>query len=83
MRPKNLKFTFQEQKDYAVIDGLVEAAEGEIAVIEQQMADSGSDAEGLQVLCTQLAAAKLKLASLMDRWTYLTELEEKINENNQ
>ena len=83
VRPKNLKFTFQEQKDYAVIDGLVEAAEGEIAVIEQQMADSGSDAEGLQVLCTQLAAAKLKLASLMDRWTYLTELEEKINENNQ
>lgn len=81
-RPKALKFTFQEQKEYEVIEGLVEAAEAEIAVIEQQMTTCASDAGSLEALCTELAAARRQLAILMDRWTYLAELNEQINQNN-
>jgi len=79
LRPKALKFTFQEQKEYDVIEALVAAAEGEITVIEQQMNESASDAGKLQQLCGDLAAAKQRLDQLMERWTYLAELDEKIN----
>jgi ATP-binding cassette subfamily F protein uup len=83
VRPKVLKLTFQEQKEYEAIEGLVEAAESQIAVIEQQMTLCSSDAGSLETLCTELAAAREKLANLLDRWTYLTELDEKIKKDNQ
>ncbi len=82
LRPKALKFTFQEQKEYEAIEGLVEVAEGQIAVIEQQFDLCSSDAGSLEALCTELAAAREKLAILLDRLTYLTELDEQINKNN-
>lgn len=82
VRPKTLKFTFQEQQEYGVIEGLVEAAEGEIAMIEQRMTEFSSNADKIQALCTEIAVARQKLETLLERWTYLAELDEKIKGNN-
>ncbi|MBU2700721.1 ATP-binding cassette subfamily F protein uup [Sporomusaceae bacterium BoRhaA] len=80
-RPKVLKFTFKEQREYDVIEESIEAAEGEIAVVEQQMADAAQDAGRLQVLCGELNQAKAKLETLMERWTYLADLAERIQKS--
>jgi ABC transport system ATP-binding/permease protein len=81
LRPKVLKFTFQEQREYDIIEKSIDTAEGEIAVIEQQMTDAAQDAGKLQVLCGELDQAKAKLETLMERWTYLADLAERIQQS--
>ncbi|GIO41119.1 ABC-F family ATP-binding cassette domain-containing protein [Paenibacillus apis] len=77
-RAEKLKFSYKEQREYETIDADVEAAEQLITDITEQMAHAASDAMRLQVLMVEQQQAEAELERLMERWTYLSELAERI-----
>lgn len=77
-RERALKMSYKEQKDFEAIDGWIEEAEGELTRIAAAMEAASSDSAKLQELMTQQQQAEEKLEALMDRWTELNELAEKI-----
>ncbi|MFS0723959.1 ABC-F family ATP-binding cassette domain-containing protein [Paenibacillus sp. 1P07SE] len=77
-RGRALKMSYNEQKEYEVIDDRVAAAEQTLERIQTQMEQSASDSARLQELMQEQQAAEAELEELMDRWTYLSELAEKI-----
>ena len=78
--PKTLKFTFAEQKEFAEIDDVIAGVETELAAVTKAINAAGSDFERLQQLTEAQTALKQKLDHLMERWTYLNELAEKIGQ---
>ncbi|AZK48026.1 ABC-F family ATP-binding cassette domain-containing protein [Paenibacillus lentus] len=79
-RVDRLKFSYNEQREYEAIDGLVEAAEERLTEIAAAMEQAASDASRLQELMAEQQEAEAELERLMDRWTYLNELAEKIEQ---
>ena len=77
-RPKKLKFTFKEQREFDTIEDDIAALETSIGALEAQMAACGSDYVKLQELTEEQAREKAALEEKMERWVYLTELAEKI-----
>lgn len=77
-RSEKLKFSYNEQREYEAIDGMVEAAEEHLAKITAEMEAAASDAVLLQELMQKQQAAEAELERLMERWAYLNELAEKI-----
>ncbi|ANS73823.1 ABC transporter [Paenibacillus yonginensis] len=77
-RGEKLKFSYNEQREYEAIDGLVEAAEKELERLAAEMELAASDAARLQELMQQQQAGEAELERLMERWTYLNELAERI-----
>ncbi|MFD1176786.1 ABC-F family ATP-binding cassette domain-containing protein [Paenibacillus puldeungensis] len=77
-RNEKLKFSYNEQREYEAIDGMVEAAEQQLAKITAEMETAASDAVRLQELMQKQQAAEAELERLMERWAYLNELAEKI-----
>ncbi|KAA8999811.1 ABC-F family ATP-binding cassette domain-containing protein [Paenibacillus spiritus] len=75
---EKVKFTFKEQKEYEVIDRLVEQAEQRIAEVAAAMEAAFADSARLQELMKEQAEAEAELERLMERWTYLNELAERI-----
>lgn len=83
-RPKNtgepkLKFTYKEQKEYEMIDEVIEKLEEEINQIEQQMVEYATHFAKLQELTNEKEEKEKLLTYQMERWEYLNELNEKIN----
>ena len=78
---KPLKFTFAEQKEYAEIDAVIAGVEAELRSVGKAINTAGSDYSRLQELTTAQTELEAKLEHLMDRWTYLNELAEKIEQN--
>ncbi|KAF6574538.1 ABC-F family ATP-binding cassette domain-containing protein [Paenibacillus polymyxa] len=76
-----LKFTFKEQREYEQIDELIEQAEQKLADIQRQMEESFSDSARLQELMAEQAKAEQHLEHQMERWTYLNELAEQIEQS--
>ncbi|WP_160033003.1 ABC-F family ATP-binding cassette domain-containing protein [Paenibacillus sp. An7] len=76
-----LKFSFKEQREYEQIDTMIESAEQKIADLTSQMEEAFADASRLQELMKQQTEAELELEHLMERWTYLNELAEQIEQN--
>ncbi len=75
---KTLKFSYKEEKEFEQIDDLIANVENEINVIDSQINASGSDYDLLQTFLLQKEELNEKLNSLLERWTYLNELAEKI-----
>ncbi|NGM84533.1 ABC-F family ATP-binding cassette domain-containing protein [Paenibacillus sp. 7124] len=75
---EKLKFSFKEQREYEEIDGLVERAEQRLSTIAAQMEAAYADSAKLQELLEEQRGAEAELERLMERWTYLNELAEKI-----
>lgn len=73
-----VKFSFNEQREFDQIDGLIEQAEARIANISGAMEAAFADSAKLQELLGQQSEAEAELERLMERWTYLNELAEKI-----
>lgn len=73
-----LKFTYQEQKEYDQIDGVIADAEQRLAIVTQKMQQAGGDYAKLQTLYDEQKALEAKLDLLLERWTYLNEFAEKI-----
>ncbi|WP_151736127.1 ABC-F family ATP-binding cassette domain-containing protein ['Paenibacillus yunnanensis' Narsing Rao et al. 2020] len=75
---EKLKFTFKEQREYEAIDGQIEQAEQHLARINSEMEAAFADSARLQELLEQQRQGEAELERLMERWTYLNELAEKI-----
>ena len=76
--PKKLRFTYQEQKDWDVIESQIEKLEEEIADLDVQMEKAASDFVKLKELVDRKAQAESELDAKMERWMYLNDLAEKI-----
>lgn len=79
---KKLRFTFQEQKDWEVIEGEIEALEQAITSLDQQMEAAASDFIKLRELMEEKECQEEILEKKMERWMYLNDLAEKIADEN-
>lgn len=80
-REKKLKFTYKEQLEFNEIDGIIENLENAISEKEMEMEKASSDYLLLEKLTAEKEALKKELDKKIDRWTYLNELNEKIQES--
>jgi len=84
MKPKKeraLKFTYKEQKEFELIDEVIANIENEINVIDNGINEAQSDFIKLQELQTKKETFEGQLLGAIERWTYLSELAEKIERN--
>ncbi|MBN2980208.1 MULTISPECIES: ABC-F family ATP-binding cassette domain-containing protein [Cohnella] len=77
-REKPLKMSYKDQKDFEQIDGWIAETEAELAQIATRMEEFASDSMMLQELAAEQQRTEEKLEALLDRWTELNELAEKI-----
>ncbi len=77
-KPQKLKFSFNEQREYACIDEELEEIAAKIAACEKQIAASGNDYMKLQELLAQKEELEQLQEQKTERWIYLNELAEKI-----
>ena len=68
------------QREYEQIDGLIAELEKRIAGTEREIAAAASDFERLQALLAQKEELEAQLAQQMDRWVYLSDLAQRIAE---
>ena len=80
-KTRNLKFTYKEQKEFECIDDVIADLEGNIDEIGILMQEASRDFERLQALSEKKDELEKKLENAMDRWTYLNELNEEIENN--
>lgn len=80
-KDKTLKFSFNEQKEYDEIDGVISSLEESIESVEKEIDASSSDYTRLQELLAQKGSLEQQLEQKMARWVYLNELAEKIEES--
>ena len=80
-KERPLKMTFKEQQDYEQIEAQIAQAEEELQKNNQLMNDMGSDFGKLTELVEIQKALEKKLDDMLDRWTHLNELAEKIAQN--
>ena len=82
-RPIRLKFTFKEQREYETIDDDIAALEEKIASIDDQMMKNATNSAKLAELMVQKEETEAALEEKTERWVYLTDLAERIEEQNQ
>ncbi len=75
---RKLRFTYQEQKDWEVIEDQIQALEEELAQLEIQIQESARDFVKLNQLTEEKDQKEAALESKMERWMYLNELAERI-----
>ncbi|KAF1083850.1 putative ABC transporter ATP-binding protein [Sporotomaculum syntrophicum] len=73
-----LKFTYQEQKEYADIDAIIAGLEKNITQLQSQINEATADYVLLQQLVAEKEELDKQLQEKLDRWVYLNELAEKI-----
>ncbi len=80
---KKLKFTYQEQREYETIEDDIAALEEKIVQIDKELSNPSisSDFVKLTELSNEKAATEALLEEKMERYIYLSELEEKIKNN--
>ncbi|MCG4580106.1 ABC-F family ATP-binding cassette domain-containing protein [Clostridium cochlearium] len=81
-KPKNksLKFSYKEKLEYEQIDEIIEDLEEKIIKLDEEISENTSDFQKLQELLKKKEDLEKLLEEKMDRWTYLNELAEKIEE---
>lgn len=79
---RKLKFTYQEQKDWEVIEDEIEALEETIADLDERMAAAASDFVKLKELMEEKEQKEQLLEGKMERWMYLNDLAERIAAEN-
>ena len=75
-----IRFTYNEQKEYDEIDTVIADLEEKISALDPQIASAASDFELLQDLMKEKDALEADLEAVMDRWVYLSELAEQIED---
>ena len=75
---RKLRFTYQEQRDWEVIEDQIQALEEELAQMEIQIQESARDFVKLNQLTEEKNQKEAALESKMERWMYLNELAERI-----
>ncbi len=82
-RPKKLKFSFAEQREYDTIEEDIAALEERIAECDRQMLANARDFVKLRGLTEEKEAAEAALEEKMERWEYLEDLAEQIRSQNE
>ncbi|MGD9568803.1 MAG: ABC-F family ATP-binding cassette domain-containing protein [Sedimentibacter sp.] len=77
-KPKKLKFSFKEEKEYETIDGDIANLEKTLADLESQMGVHATDYVKLQELMNEKQITEQQLEEKMNRWIYLSDLAEQI-----
>ncbi len=77
-REKKLKFTFSEKKEFETIDSDIAALEEKIAGLGEEMAQTADDYVKLQELSEEHRKLETELEEKMERWVYLNDLAEQI-----
>ena len=77
-KPKILKFSFKEQKEFEEIDDKIAALEDEIKAMNTRINQAASDYQLLQTLVDARQELVQLHEQLLDRWAYLNELAEAI-----
>ena len=81
-RVAKLKFTYMEQKEFETIDDDIEKLEKQVALIDKKIMDNATDSGRLNELMKEKEETEEKLSQKMERWEYLNELYEKIQNQN-
>ena len=77
---KKLKFTFKEQKEYEIIDDEIASLEGKLERLDQEIMENATDSGKLAELTVEKERTEQELEEKMDRWVYLNDLAEKIEQ---
>lgn len=80
-KERPLKFTYKEQKEFEEIDGKIAGQEREIEQIKKDIDAASANFELLQELLAKQQKLEEELEYLLERWTYLYELSEKIEKS--
>ncbi len=77
-----LKFSYKEQKEYESIEGEIAGLEEKIESLEKEILGAATDFVKLNELTKEKEAAEQELEEKMDRWMYLEDLKERIENDN-
>ncbi len=77
---KKLKFSYKEQREFETIDEEITALEEKIEVLDAQMLENASNSVKLNELLEKKEEVSQQLDEKMDRWDYLNDLNEQIQE---
>ncbi len=81
-RPKKLRFTYQEQKDWEVIEDEIQALETEVEELDKAIEEAATDFIKLKELVEKKEQKEAALEGKMERWMYLNDLAEQIAAGN-
>lgn len=79
-KEKLLKFTYKEQKEFETIDEDIEKLEEKIAELDGQISKCATDFIKLNESMQEKEKTEAKLSDKMERWVYLNDLAERIEE---
>lgn len=77
-RERKLKFTYNEQKEFESIDDDIAKLESKIESLDEEMLKNVTNSVKLKELMEKKQQAENALEEKMDRWVYLNDLNEKI-----
>lgn len=77
-RKKKLKFSYQEAREYETIEDDIAELEEKIAELETRMNENARDFEKLARLAAEKEELDMELAEKLERWEYLCELAQRI-----
>lgn len=77
-KPKKLKFSYKEQQEFSTIDEDIADLEEKINDLENQLNKYATDYVKLQELMEEKQKAEHQLEEKMERWVYLNDLAEQI-----
>ena len=77
-RPQKLKFSYKEQKEYETIDDDIAKLEAKIEHLDEEMARNATNSVKLSELIAEKEQTEAALEEKMDRWVYLNDLKERI-----
>ena len=80
-KEKLLKFTYKEQKEFETIDEDIEKLEEKIAELDGQISKCATDFIKLNEFMQEKEKTEAKLSDKMERWVYLNDLAERIEEH--
>ncbi len=78
-RQKKLKFSFAEQREFDTIDEVIAALEAKIAACKKEQERACSDYVRLTELSAEQEQLEQELEAKTERWVYLNELKERID----
>ncbi len=79
-RPVKLKFTYAEQKEYDTIDDDIAALEEKLEKLDKDMMANAVNSAKLSEIIVEKEKTEKALEEKMERWVYLNDLAEKIEE---
>ncbi len=78
-KSSSLKFSYNEMREFESIDATIETLETEIGNKDKEISKNGSCFETLEKLLLEKSELEEKLEYAMERWVYLNDLNNKIN----